>query len=385
MATKAIVNPEVLSWGRTSAGLSVEDAARLLSVKAEQVSGWEAGDDKPTMGQVRKMAEKYRRPLNVLFLNEPPTGSGEPALTDFRSGDALSPNHSRFLRLALRTASEWRMDAFDLFELLDARPLKMNLEVTQANGVEQAANTIRAWTGVSIQTQLAWPNGDSYRALREWRDCIEAKGVLVFQFGRVEVQEMRGSSIYFDELPVVILNSGDTPNGRVFTLMHELAHLALRGSGLCDVKYVQPNVHINSQTEVFCNAVAGELLVPTASLLSEADIAAASPATEWSDERISELANRFKVSRIVVLRRLLSLAKTSDAAYNARHVLWSVAGKEVEGGGDGRRMALNARGQLLTRLVLSAYGAKKITLFDTARRLGIKADSIAYAREFVRS
>jgi Zn-dependent peptidase ImmA (M78 family) len=386
MPSKALVKPEVLSWSRTTAGLTVEDAARLLAVKAEQVSDWEAGGDHPTMGQVRRMADKYRRPLNVFFFEKPPAESGEPELPDFRSGGGFVPAHSRYLRIALRTANEWRLDALDMYGAIEAEPRKFTLQIKQADGVEKAAEALRAWIGVTLETQLSWPSADDrYRALREWRDHIEANDVLVFQFGRIEVAEMRGSSLYFEHLPTIVLNSGDTPNGRIFTMMHELTHLALRGSGLCDVRYVQPNARINNAIETFCNAVAGALLVPAEVLLREEDVAAAKPDTEWSDARVTQLANLFKVSRLVILRRLLSLQKTNEAAYNARHLIWSAAGPNNDGGGDGRRIALNARGQLLTKLVLSAYSAKKITLFDTAKRLGIKADSIAFAREFVRS
>jgi Zn-dependent peptidase ImmA (M78 family) len=301
-------------------------------------------------------------------------------------GQGVLSNHSRYLRFALRTAREWRLDAFDLFQTIEASPLRFELQVSLTDGADEAAEKIRKWLGVSLEIQLGWPGYDRFRALREWRDRIEGRGVLVFQFGRIEIPEMRGSSLYFDELPVIVLNSSDAPNGRIFTLMHELTHLALRGSGLCDVRYIQPGAQAHSEIEVFCNAVAGALLVPSSALLALPDVVAGNHNTEWSDIRIAELANRFKVSRLVVLRRLLSLGKTNEAAYNSRHLIWSAASDaDGEGGGDGRRIALNARGQLLTKLILAAHGARKITLFDTARRLGIKADSIEYAREFIRA
>src|SRR5581483_7904161 len=120
MAVRALVRPQILEWGRATAGLSIDEAAQLLAVKPEQISQWENGEAQPTIGQVRKMADKYKRPLNVFFLATPPAESGEPVLPDFRAGGELVPhNHSRFLRLALRTANEWRMDAFDLYKAIE--------------------------------------------------------------------------------------------------------------------------------------------------------------------------------------------------------------------------------------------------------------------------
>jgi transcriptional regulator with XRE-family HTH domain len=70
----ALVKPALLFWARERAGLRLEDAATKLDIEAEKLQQWEQGTDRPTIAQLRKMGEVYKRPLAVFFLSEPPVG-----------------------------------------------------------------------------------------------------------------------------------------------------------------------------------------------------------------------------------------------------------------------------------------------------------------------
>ena len=61
---------------------------------------------------------------------------------------------------------------------------------------------------------------------------------------------MRGFSIAARLLPAIVLNIKDSPYARVFTLIHELAHVILQEEGVCELYEDLGCV------EVFCNAVA---------------------------------------------------------------------------------------------------------------------------------
>ena len=87
-------------------------------------------------------------------------------------------------------------------------------------------------------------------------------GILVFQARGAEVDEMRGFSVAEEPMPVIVLNTRDAPNGRVFTLFHEFCHLLLRKGGICDLRDRRSHRPEDSALEVFCNAVAAETLVP---------------------------------------------------------------------------------------------------------------------------
>lgn len=66
--------------------------------------------------------------------------------------------------------------------------------------------------------------------------------------------------------------------------------------------------------EVFCNRVAAAVLMPLEALQSEAAVKGHF-GQEWSDETLSYLSRRYRVSRQAVLLRLLSLDLTTGAFY----------------------------------------------------------------------
>jgi Zn-dependent peptidase ImmA (M78 family) len=81
----------------------------------------------------------------------------------------------------------------------------------------------------------------------------------------------------------------------MFTLAHELAHLWLGESALSDLRFDSASSH---RVERWCNQAAAELLVPLEALREA--LTHKKPL-----EAVKELARQFKVSTLVILRRLL--------------------------------------------------------------------------------
>src|SRR5690606_2778683 len=112
--------------------------------------------------------------------------------------------------------------------------------------------------------------GDWEAYMRDLVQRIEALGVLVMRSGMVgnntfrklSVREFRGFALVDDFAPVVFINTSDCPEARLFTLIHELAHIWLGQSGISDS---EPANH--HQTERLCNAVAAEFLVPVSEFM----------------------------------------------------------------------------------------------------------------------
>jgi len=84
------VNPEILQWARTTAGLPPEVAAHKLDIGdvrgvsgVERLAALEDGTAQPTAALLRRMAEQYRRPLVSFYLKSVPANGdrGE----DFRT------------------------------------------------------------------------------------------------------------------------------------------------------------------------------------------------------------------------------------------------------------------------------------------------------------
>ncbi|MCH8055736.1 MAG: helix-turn-helix transcriptional regulator, partial [Deltaproteobacteria bacterium] len=115
---EAIIKPELLSWARESGGFTVEAAAEKAHVKPEKLLTWERGEQRPTIIQLRNLANVYKRPLAVFYLPEPPKTFD--AMHDFRRlpGEAAE-RKSPELRLEIRRSQQRRELALDLYEDLE--------------------------------------------------------------------------------------------------------------------------------------------------------------------------------------------------------------------------------------------------------------------------
>jgi transcriptional regulator with XRE-family HTH domain len=91
-STEALADPSILTWARSTAGFSIEDAATRLQTKPEKVLAWEAGQERPSMAQLRKMAVAYKRLLSDFYL--PAAPKEDPLPHDFRRlpGGRISRN-----------------------------------------------------------------------------------------------------------------------------------------------------------------------------------------------------------------------------------------------------------------------------------------------------
>jgi len=131
-------------------------------------------------------------------------------------------------------------------------------------------------------------------------------------FTDVPVEVARGFSLFEQKLPVIGINNDDRHPAKSFTLIHELVHLLKRESTVCNAMY--NTISLRSE-EVFCNAVAGELLVPREAL--ESFLGSEHFTRPYSMETIKAIAKRFSVSREVIIRRLLDCDKINETEYNA--------------------------------------------------------------------
>ena len=102
---KVDVNPEVLIWARNNSSLDVDTAADKIKVKREQLQAWENGVDKPSIAQLRKLANLYKFPISVFFLSEVPNNFS--VMKDFRHLPEFVPTKfSRKLQLEIRKVQQ---------------------------------------------------------------------------------------------------------------------------------------------------------------------------------------------------------------------------------------------------------------------------------------
>ena len=367
----ALVKPTLLVWARERAGFAIADAATKADVGVETLIAWEIGESQPTIPQLRKLGEIYKRPLAVFFLPEPPKDFD--AQREFRRLPGLLPQkETPELRLALRTALFRREIARDLYERLQEDIPPMTAVVHPGEDEEVVGQRVRELLGISWAKQVSW-NGP-YAALDAWRSAIERQGVLVFQTGKINVAEMRGISIPDGPLPVIVLNNADAPHGRIFTLLHEFIHILLSNGGHQTSKLEGKKLPEDQLLERAGNRFAAAVLMPKKEFLAEATN---HPAAMMGDEAgLKRLANKIKASPEAILRRLVALHRVSTSVYRLKRRGWQKQSwySPPQGGGGPpiEVKVVSSIGRPFTSLVLEGYQRNAVSSADVVDYLGVQ-------------
>ncbi|MCY3947008.1 MAG: XRE family transcriptional regulator [Anaerolineaceae bacterium] len=388
------MNPELLVWGRETIGYDLDEAASKLGIDAERLTEWETGKSRPTVVQLFRIASAYKRPFAAFYFFTPPTQWDE-TLSDISDWRTLPEANSRELSpelvTELRESVRRRDILLDLAEEMNEQiptlqiPKPATLTTASARSL---ATQVRDQLGVSVGDQKRFR--DVHFGLRIWRNSVEQLGILVSQTGLnsrapVKLEEMRGVAIWAEPLPIILLNGKDHPNARIFTLMHELGHLILRQKSI-----INSSQYIESAKceEIFCNELAGELLVPSNTLLSD-PLVVGQRHVDWSEETLEELAESFCVSKEVILRRLLANKRTSQAIYQKKRSLWRQEWRKQEETSEKPSFpqrhhirVFNRHGMRFVSTVLEAYGQGAINASQLSEYIGAKLKHINNLRSY---
>jgi Zn-dependent peptidase ImmA (M78 family)/transcriptional regulator with XRE-family HTH domain len=351
--------------------MSAADVAERLKKAVDLIEAWENGDGAPTYPQLETLAyEVYKRPLAMFFMPAPPD---EPrARAEFRSlPDADLAHLARETTLLIRKARAFQSALIELYGDRNpvAQPIWRQVRVDPRGDVVQQAARIRQALGVSLEDVRQQSDDDS--ALKLWRRAIERAGLHVFKES-FKQREFSGFCLWHSEFPVILINNSTTKTRQVFSLLHELAHVLCDRSGISrfDDRGIDELPPPDRAIERFCNALAGEILVPMADF---AAVAAALAPDRASDEQFAALAARYRVSRSVILRRFVERGAATMDFYLAKDREW--AEQRQEGGGDGGSY-YNTQGAYLSeqflREVVSRYSRRLLTKAEAADLIGVK-------------
>lgn len=372
--------PAVLKWARTSSGLTPEEASRKLGIALEKLALWEDGLAKPTFAQLRKASTVYKRPLAAFYLAKPPRDFE--AMRDFRRHpDSEESPVSSDLKQEIRRAHDRRLWALELMQQLDESPRKVPSILTLSEDVENAAAKLRSFLSVKFTEQGTWKN----QALKLWRSKVENAGILTFELTKLPVREARGFSIGLRPLPVAVVNIKDAQPARIFTLLHEVAHILLDLDGICDL-HEDNQDRDHASVETFCNRVAGAALFPRDALFSTDVVKHHSRNRgEWSDQELQTLAGLFGGSREAALVRLTNLGLASQPFCDRRREQFRVEYQRLEAEKQARQdsgfapphqVALLSAGRLFVQLVVESLNRERITSSDFSDYLQIRAKHI---------
>ena len=261
------INPEILSWARKTAELSVEKAARKLQMKdgkaasaAEKLLSYEHGVKVPSRSLLLKMSKTYRRPILTFYLDKPPIigDRGE----DFRTLPDHMEEENAYVDTLIRDIKarqslvrEALIDENENFKVDFIGKCEVEHGIGQ---ISETLNKILKFDRDEYRSHRTY--GDAFGHLR---NLAEDAGVFVILQGNlgsyhtnISVEAFRGFALSDEIAPFLIINDRDAKSAWSFTLLHELVHLALGQTGISGAS-------AEKQIEKFCNDVASEILLPS--------------------------------------------------------------------------------------------------------------------------
>jgi len=291
------VDPALLEWACNRSGVEQKE----LELKFRALPEWLNGEKLPTEKQLQSFANATFTPFGSFFSAKPPVDTLPVADFRVRRKRPNSPPSPHLLDTLFLCQDQqaWYRDY-----LLDAGESSLDwvgsqrLDISPKIAATQCANELNL-TVDSRSHASNWEEG-----LRVVRQALEAAGVHVMINGVVgnnnkrplDPDEFSGFALADTLAPLIFINNTDYKASQMFTIAHEVGHLLLGESGISDDSVGLEQVPAN---ESWCDSFAAELLVPEADLHSLG--------IELTDVGLSDvqrLASRYKVSRVVVLRRL---------------------------------------------------------------------------------
>lgn len=371
--TRVPVKPELLRWACERAG-KPESA---LAERFAALRDWLAGKKAPTFKQLEDFAKATRTPFGFFFLSEPPVE--KIPIPDFRTVGSErvqhpSPDLLDTIYLCQQRQDWYRQNALVLGE----PPLDFIGSASVQSDVVATAARIRQAVGFDLDARAE--ASTFVDALRMMIDAADRAGVLVMVSGIVghnthrplDTAEFRGFALSDDRAPLIFINGTDTKSGQMFTLAHELAHLWLGESGISDVTPAS-SFPQRATVERWCNAVAAEMLVPLDGFRQ-----AYSRGADLRPE-MQRLSRQYKVSTLVILRRMLDAGGLTRGAFQAafddelQRLRAELAKRKAAGGGGDYYATTSVRvSERLAKAVLASTWEGRSTFTEAFRLLGCR-------------
>ncbi len=373
------VKPDLLLWACERVGLSVDLLAQKQALY--KLPAWISEKENPTFKQLEKFAHATHTPFGYFFLPKPPKESIP--IPDLRTVDNRHMKHPSPNMLdtiyAMQRRQAWlremsiQSEAEPLAFVGSARPTDDPNAIGQemrriVNFSDGWANEVRTWK----------------EAVGKLRRAIEQLGVMAVINGvvgnnthrKLNVEEFRGFALCDSYAPLIFVNGADAQSAKMFTLVHELAHIWLGSEGVSGFPGIFPG---DKEVEIFCDKAAAEFLVPARELK-----------TYWPDVKreaqpFEKLARQFKVSPIVAGRRAMDLLlvgrETFFAFYHeyTKKELFSKGG--TKGGGDFYNNQNTRVGEMFAIQVIRAAKEGRVSFKEAYSLTGLRGGAFQeYAR-----
>jgi Zn-dependent peptidase ImmA (M78 family) len=288
------VNSEFIVWSIDSSGWDKEELRQKLKINKEVFSSWLKGTARINLKHLKDLAKRTRRPLASFFLPEIP--KEKPLPKDYRLHPEQEGKFNKKTIFAVRRARELQEILKDLMNSLYENRKKTLKKRTLKESPILVAKELRSFFGLTEEKQTKFR--ESYSFKNFLREKLEENNIFVFQISMPE-EDARGFALS-DSFPnAITINSKDSIEARIFTLMHEVGHILLGNTGISI-----PDFNNKNSVEKWCNEFASNFLLPkkiARRIFEENDKNLTKTTT------LKTLSRKYKVSKNMLLYNMIKL------------------------------------------------------------------------------
>lgn len=366
----AYINCEMLKWARERMPIKIDEIPiRVKEFTSEQIESWEKGIEYPSINQAKKLCNLYDIPFAALYLTKLPNVEDTTYIDRRTYRDNLDEEISYELWKEINRLKSCRECAIELLNLDEYKNIFKEINPDfSTNDISMKIREI-----FSIETPFKNKTAYSNKAFNYFRNKIESKGVMVLQIENISIKEIRGISLNYEILPIIAVNKNDSDRAKVFTLFHEMAHLVRRTSNLCLIDFNERE----DEEEKICNNLAANILIPEITLDSIIK------GKDLSDDRIiTNLSDRYAVSKFVIIKRLYDLNKIDFVLYKSKYEKYLDIFNEIKEirKKQGQKIIvtqdkklISSSGKLYPKIILDAYYEGKISFGEVCNTLNINS------------
>lgn len=371
MARKSLlveVDPKVFKWLRESSGWTIEDVAKRLKTSRETILKFEKGGKNPSMRQLKELANAFKRPVAAFLLSK--QKAERPLPKDYRMLPDKKDVFDKKTVLTIRKVRNLQEVSRELLTNVEDQIKPKVKRRTVKEDPVALASELRAKFEITDELQRKFKS--PYEFFNHIRDGLEDLNILVFQYS-MPVEDARGFALVDKRPNIIVINTKDSIEARLFSLMHELGHILLGESAidLADVTTTSQN-----EIEKWCDFFSANFLLPKTLARS---VFKEKQASLTETTTLNYLSRKYKVSKAMLLVSMNNtgfITRTKMKEVFDRYKPKPKTKKKGEKSGGGvsvDKRCLSEKGTKFISLVANNYDRNNITYTDALSYLSIKS------------
>ncbi len=381
---KIAINPNRLEWCLNAVQIDIEHLSAELHIAQKTLEQVMAKKNALSIGQLEKLANYFKRSL-LFFLETEDVQEEKIYSPQFRTINNQKPIRSPKLRGFVERVEKQRQIYLDLLDDL-GEPINSNWypELNLDANIKEISENVRKWLGLALS--------DDFNSIRE---SVENKGIMVIVSngynGKWQIDKnnpVRGFSLYYQILPIIVVKKQQSKGAQAFTLMHELAHLLLHKTSVIDN---DDDFYRYQGKEKESNEFAGNLLIPDEFVNQiDTDKLLTLEISEY-DHFLSDYKKLWCVSGRAILVRLLVNKKIPQSHYQSYVRFKNALHKNINTRVAGsiprtyrHKEPINVFGRLFVYAVFDSLHNKNITLAKASTYLdNLKISDVRQLEQYV--